>query len=53
MKMKKQVQGANEQSKEGEEQTEENVKALEMYFHSIAHDCVSQGCVCYFAMQRT
>lgn len=53
MKMKKQEEGANEQSKEDEEQTEENMKALEMYFHSTAHDCISQGCVYYFAMQGT
>lgn len=51
MKMKKQEEGANEQSKEDEGQTEENMQALEMYFHNIAHDYVSQVCVCYFAMQ--
>jgi len=50
MKMKKQEERENEYSKEGAEQTEENMKALEMYFCSVAHDCISQGCVCYFAM---
>lgn len=32
MKMKKQEEGANEQSKEDEEQTEENMKVLDLYF---------------------
>jgi hypothetical protein len=53
MKMMKQEEGVNEWSKEDEEQTEENMKVSEMYFHSIAHDRISQGCVCYFAMQGT
>lgn len=51
--MKKQEEGANEQSKEDEEQTEENMKVLDLYFRSIVHDCVSQGCVCYIAMLGT
>jgi hypothetical protein len=39
VKMETQEEGAIEEFKEEEEQSEENMKALDLYFHITAHDC--------------